>query len=588
VDVADLNRKSSGKNWNFHNTCVPMFATMVLLAVSYIFMAIQSYLTSEVKEATDVVVMIIMLPPITLGIGFLQMIFVSIFCGLFTWVVREGYHKVSSWNYTAFLVYQLALANMDENGSVYQDTVVYHNILQCIGAKIGKYTEFQGNAFQGMPSLMRMGEGSFVGGGSFVFTYQMKRDSVYLAPATFHSAFLGNDSITAPGATLEYEAFVGSLTPILSDITVPAGEVWQGNPPMKMGSRPVNNISDGTDSVCPESRWIFLRRWIIESIGWWGGIVNGYMEDFLLAIFLHMIIDGSTGEVKLEKVMISLPAIRFISIFLSFFTDWAAKWAMFGVIDAGEHGLWSCWLLSYMMYQSIFSGNSTFYVPDICGTPLVIWWFRSLGAKIGKNVFLYSTEFTEWDLVTIGDNVALNVGVTIQPHTYEDRVFKMGTVTLMEGATIHAITLLLPGTLLEESAEVLPMSLPFTGETVSRGTWHGNPVVRIKHFEPPLTVFEGYMEQTRGTPRTQGFHKYERIDDRPKPSCFAPLERPLAYPAATAGRESESSQWATSSDKKRHRRDQKKGNEGFQSLLTGHSQIYGSADDSAYYVYAQV
>jgi len=489
--VSEHDHKATQGNWNWHNVCLPMLTAVILLCVDFLFMSLQSHLSSLVKEATDIAVMVLALPAINLSTGFVQLMSVSILCRAFTWVVVEGYHKVNSWGYTAFLVYQLALQNMNEHGSVYDGTVVYHNILQCIGAQIGKYTEFQGNAFQGMPNLMHMGEGSFVGGGSFTFTYQMKQNSLYLAPVTFDSAFLGNDSVTAPGATLGDSAFVGSLTPIHSNVVVPPGEVWQGNPPMKMGSRPVHNITDGTDSVVPDSRFVFYRRVLLETCGWFASILNNYMEDLLLAAMLHMLIGHSTGEVEIEKLLIILPTIRYLAVFLSFFLDFIAKWTMFGAMKADEYGLWSCWLQTYNMYQVIFAGNSSFYVPDILGSPIVVGWFRMMGASIGKNVFLYSTEFTEWDLVRIGDNVAFNVGVTMQPHTYEDRVFKMGDVVVEDGVTIHASSLLLPGTLMEEGAEILPLSLPFTGEQVAAGTWQGNPVTRIGHFSPPLSPPEG-------------------------------------------------------------------------------------------------
>jgi non-ribosomal peptide synthetase-like protein len=473
-------------NWNWHNVILPMLTSLFLAVVDYLVQSLTSYLTSEVKAATDVAVMILTLPPITILTGLVAMLGVSALCSSFTWVVKEGSHKVHSWDYTLFLIYQLALQNMNEHGSLYEGTAIMHNILQCIGAKIGKYTEFQGNAFQGMPKLMRMGEGSFIGGGSFTFTYQMKGDSVYLAPVIFDNAFLGNDSITAPGCTLEHQAFIGSMTPVYTDVVVPADEVWQGNPPRNLGARPSNNVSDGTDSIVPDSHFHFFRRYIMESTSWFGAIINNYLEDILLSGCLHFIIGKSEGDLKLEKIMLALPIIRGLAIILSFFMDWAAKWIMFGVIKQGEHGLWSCWLLSYNLYQNIFMGNSIQYVPDLLGTPFVASWFRSMGAKIGKNFWLYSTEFTEFDLVTIGDDVALNAGVTIQPHTYEDRVFKMGFLSIEDGVTIHASTLLLPGTVMSAGAEVLPLSLPFANEEVPRGTWQGNPVDKIRRYIPPL------------------------------------------------------------------------------------------------------
>ena len=176
---------------------------------------------------------------------------------------------------------------MNNFGSMYEGTAVMQYILKCLGAKIGKFTEFQGNAFQGMPKLMAMGAGSFIGGGSFTFTYEMKRESVYLAPVVFDNAFLGNESIASPGSTLEHQAFIGSLTPLYTDVAIPADEVWQGNPPMLLGSRPKNEVADGTNSVIPTSKLQFIRRYIMESTSWFGAILNNYFEDILLAACLH-------------------------------------------------------------------------------------------------------------------------------------------------------------------------------------------------------------------------------------------------------------------------------------------------------------
>ena len=36
-------------------------------------------------------------------------------------------------------------------------------------------------------------------------------------------------------------------------------------------------------------------------------------------------------------------------------------------------------------------------------TPFVCWYFRLLGAKIGRRVYMDTTDFSEFDLATIGD-----------------------------------------------------------------------------------------------------------------------------------------------------------------------------------------
>ena len=51
--------------------------------------------------------------------------------------------------------------------------------------------------------------------------------------------------------------------------------------------------------------------------------------------------------------------------------------------------------------------SDPFLVEKLRGTPFIAWFFRLLGAKIGKRAYIDTTCFTEYDLVHIGDDVAL-------------------------------------------------------------------------------------------------------------------------------------------------------------------------------------
>ena len=51
-----------------------------------------------------------------------------------------------------------------------------------------------------------------------------------------------------------------------------------------------------------------------------------------------------------------------------------------------------------------------------------------MGAKVGKRCYIDTTDLTEHDLVTIGDDVALNDYAGLQTHLFEDRVMKVGAI----------------------------------------------------------------------------------------------------------------------------------------------------------------
>ena len=58
------------------------------------------------------------------------------------------------------------------------------------------------------------------------------------------------------------------------------------------------------------------------------------------------------------------------------------------------------------------------------GTPFYSWYLRLMGAKIGKHCFIQTTFISEWELVEIGDYVALNFMSVVQNHLFEDRIMK--------------------------------------------------------------------------------------------------------------------------------------------------------------------
>src|SRR5262249_54788752 len=102
--------------------------------------------------------------------------------------------------------------------------------------------------------------------------------------------------------------------------------------------------------------------------------------------------------------------------------------------------------------------------------------YRLLGTKIGKRVYLETTDITEYNLVKIGDEAVLNADCTIQTHLFEDRVMKMAAIDIGPRANVGCLALVLYDTRLEEGASINDLSLLMKGETLPEGTsWEGIP-----------------------------------------------------------------------------------------------------------------
>jgi non-ribosomal peptide synthetase-like protein len=90
-----------------------------------------------------------------------------------------------------------------------------------------------------------------------------------------------------------------------------------------------------------------------------------------------------------------------------------------------------------------------------------------------------TTDFSEFDLVCVGDEAALNSDCTIQTHLFEDRVMKMSTIEIGAHCEVGAGSLVLYDTRLEEGCSLDDLSLLMKGEVLPAGTaWQGIPARR--------------------------------------------------------------------------------------------------------------
>eukprot|EP00656_Telonema_subtile_P042101 TRINITY_DN4754_c0_g2_i1.p1 TRINITY_DN4754_c0_g2~~TRINITY_DN4754_c0_g2_i1.p1 ORF type:complete len:173 (-),score=17.63 TRINITY_DN4754_c0_g2_i1:133-651(-) len=125
-------------------------------------------------------------------------------------------------------------------------------------------------------------------------------------------------------------------------------------------------------------------------------------------------------------------------------------------------------------------------VHHFSGTPLAQHLWRLLGAQVGVHCYLHGSWATEFDMVSIGDNVCV-VYTDLQSHLFEDRVFKCNPIQLGDHVTVMAFTLLLPCTTIEAGAVIGPKSCVMQGETVPSNThWQGAPLALVPKQEIPV------------------------------------------------------------------------------------------------------
>ena len=111
------------------------------------------------------------------------------------------------------------------------------------------------------------------------------------------------------------------------------------------------------------------------------------------------------------------------------------------------------------------------------GTPLLTAWLRTLGARIGRGVWLETYWLPESDLVRLGDGATVNRGCVVQTHLFHDRIMSMDEVRSTRARRSGPHGIVLPGAGIGAGTTVGPGSLVTRGDAVPAATrWLGNPI----------------------------------------------------------------------------------------------------------------
>jgi non-ribosomal peptide synthetase-like protein len=424
----------------------------------------------------------VLIPAAILG----SLSFVGVFClqvVVYKWILlgklKPGNHPIySSLGLRKWWIDRLMGMSLDMIPSIYS-TLYLLPWFRMLGAKIGARTEIS-TATNVTPDLLTIGAESFIADTVSLGAIIVDRGWMQLAPTKVGSqTFVGNGGLVPAGSEVADNSLIGCLSiPPVSDKPMSPDTAWLGSPAIYIPHREVVDSYDAEQTYKPPTYLYgirlaveFLRVTIPGSIHF---LVLFALEEGLLVI----------AEFDYwELVFIFFPFCYFIfAIFSSSFII-ALKWLLVGRYQTGTIPLWNnfIWRTEFItgLYEAIIVPELLFF---ILGTPFAPILFRLLGMKIGKNVYIETTDFTEFDLVTIEDNVILDRDCTLQTHLFEDRVMKLGKLHLYPRAQVGAWALILYDTVLEADALIEPMSLVMKGERVPPATtWQGIPVSRVYH-----------------------------------------------------------------------------------------------------------
>lgn len=381
--------------------------------------------------------------------------------------LREGYHPVRSRvGWQLWTTERLMDAARNYLFPVYASLLTPW-WLRALGAKVGRNTEISTALLT--PKFTVVEDGAFLADDTMVASYELGGGWIHVAKATVGKrAFLGNSGITQPGRRVPDDGLVAVLS--AAPHKAKAGSSWLGSPPIRLRRRA--DEAEAALTYSPPMRLKVMRA-AVETCRLVPVIITFAIGVAVLATLQLLALEFGYGWAALAG-----GAVLLITGAVAGGIAVAAKWTVVGRIPVGEQPLWSSFVWRNEVSDTfVETVAGPWFARAASGTPVMNLWLRALGAKIGRGVWCETYWLPEADLVTLGRASTVNRGCVVQTHLFHDRIMRMDTVVLDEGATLGPHCVALPAAKLGAGATVGPASLVMRGDEVPPSTrWQGNPI----------------------------------------------------------------------------------------------------------------
>jgi non-ribosomal peptide synthetase-like protein len=377
--------------------------------------------------------------------------------------LHPGHHPVHSRvGWQAWTVSQLMDAARDTLFPLYAGLIT-PIWLRLLGMRVGRGAEV--STVLALPSLTTVGDGAFLADDTLTAPYELGGGWMRIGKAEIgRRAFLGNSGMTGPGRSVPDGGLVGVLS--ATPKKAKKGSSYLGLPPVRL-PRAAEQADEGL-TYDPPARLLWSR-----------GLVELCR---LVPVFCSAALAVVTGAALCALWRTDAAALAgFVLLgagLLAAVVAVAAKWLLVGRFTAVEHPLWSGFVWRNELADTFVEVLAVpWLVGRAPGSPVTTAWLRALGAGVGRGVWCESYWLPESDLVTLGEGVSVNRGCVLQTHLFHDRIMRMDTVILDQGATLGPGGIVLPGSRVGARTTLGPASLVMGGESVPADTrWLGNPI----------------------------------------------------------------------------------------------------------------
>ena len=401
---------------------------------------------------------------------------------LFRWTLlprlKAGRWAIHSRVYCSrWLVNQIQESSLNILHGIYA-TVYAPFWYRLLGAKVGRDAEI--STAQGLvPDLLTLGDETFIADAVMLGDEEIDGGWMSIQPTIVsRRSFVGNGAFIPDGTILPENVLIGVHSRAPDNARMQPGDTWLGSPPINLPAREQTTGFPEALTFRP-SRARRLGRALVEAFR----IISPHALVIAVGytVVLNVMPLAETGEWRAAFTALTLAGLLF-GIGAFFFVV-LFKWLFIGNYRKASAPMWTpfVWLSEAVtsLYEGIAVPNFMRYLR---GTPWLPIALNMLGCRIGRGVYIDTTDVTEFDCVRIGEHSEINALACPQTHLFEDRVMKIDEVVIGKRVYMGPRSTVLYGAVVADNVRLGPLTLVMKGESLPAGSsWRGCPAAPARN-----------------------------------------------------------------------------------------------------------
>lgn len=196
----------------------------------------------------------------------------------------------------------------------------------------------------------------------------------------------------------------------------------------------------------------------------------------LLAVYVFYFWSSAEYSLTSRESQLGLLAMLLFLPIVSLAIPVLMKWLLLGRVKPGEYPLWGWFYFRWWFVHRLV--GSSFPYKNMAGTPLITFYYRLLGAKIGKNCHLGTKDIFTHDLISIGDNSSFGAESKLTGYIVEDGWLKIGSINVGENCYIGSRSVIGLNTQIGDNVVLEEMTMLPDNTLIPQGLYYaGSPAL---------------------------------------------------------------------------------------------------------------